>query len=206
MGKAIKHQHSQMYEKGSQRDYAQVLANGGIAGGLMILFMFFESSEIYLYFLASLAAATADTWATELGTLSRQQPRLITNFQPVPTGTSGGITIPGFISAFGGALIIAGCGWFFFNGDYQAIHIPLLFMIAISGLLGSVVDSYLGASVQIQFRCPVCNKVTEKTTHCNKNATTPLSGLRWITNDMVNFFNTLSAPVFLFISLIFMLN
>jgi len=201
VGKTIKSRYDLIFEKGSRRDYAQVLANGGIAGALMILYMFYEQAEIYYLYLAALAAATADTWATEIGTLARQKPRLITTFRSVPAGTSGGITWAGLSGALGGAFIIALTGWMFSNPWSQVV----LFAVTISGMLGSIVDSYLGATLQVQFSCPSCSKITEKKIHCGNNPTVPVSGLKWMNNDMVNFFNTVSGAVFVYLLIRFLI-
>ncbi len=193
MGKAAKSRYDMVFEKGSQRDYAQVLANGGVAGLMMILYMFLGREEIYLFYLAVLAAATADTWATELGTLSRQTPRLITSGKPVPPGTSGGITLMGLFSALIGALTILLAG-LYFMGDSLQLLLPLIsLLVVLSGWLASLVDSVLGATLQVQYRCPECGGITEKQRHCQNTETMAISGVHWIDNDMVNFFSTLSA-------------
>jgi uncharacterized protein (TIGR00297 family) len=194
-GRALKSRYDLIFEKGSRRDYVQVLANGGVAGALMILFMFYEEPQIYYLYLAALAAATADTWATEIGTLTGQQPRLVTTFRSVPPGTSGGITAAGSGGALLGALVIALTGRIFSNPLSQVV----LAAVTISGFLGSMVDSYLGATLQVQFSCPSCRKITEKKIHCDGQRTIPVSGFRWMNNDMVNFLNTLSGTVFLYL-------
>lgn len=198
IGKTAKSRYDLIFEKGSRRDYAQVLANGGLAGMLMILHMFTENPYLYYYYLAALAAAAADTWATEIGTLTRQQPRLITSLRVVPAGTSGGITLVGLLSALAGALVIGLSGQPFFN----PIDARILPLIALGGLLASLVDSYLGATLQAQYRCPVCQKITEKTRHCAGNPTARVSGWPWMNNDMVNFLNTLSGLGFLYLGMI----
>lgn len=194
VGRAAKSRYDLIFEKGSRRDHAQVLANGGAAGALMILYMFFEQPQIYYYYLAALAAATADTWATEIGTLAKQPPRLITTFRSVPAGVSGGITLAGLSAALGGAFVIALAGWVFSNPWSPVI----LLAVTASGLLGSMVDSYLGATLQAQFSCPACRKITEKKLHCNGNQTSAVSGIRWMNNDMVNFLCTLSGLFFFY--------
>ena len=57
-------------------------------------------------FYGALATVNADTWATELGVLARSRPRLMTNGQTVPVGTSGGVTAEGTLAALAGALFI----------------------------------------------------------------------------------------------------
>ena len=71
-----------MYSKGGRRDAAQVLANGGIAGLFVILHNLLPGSWLpWAGFCAAMAAANADTWATELGILNPGKPiKIFTNF------------------------------------------------------------------------------------------------------------------------------
>ena len=170
------------FAKGSQRDYAQVLANGGL-GALLVLIHWFNPDQIGLWiaFVGSMAAVNADTWGTELGVLSASPPRLITNWKEVEKGTSGGVTLLGYLASFGGAMII---------GIFAAIFISraMVIMIAVfGGLVGATVDSILGATVQGIFYCPKCEKETEShpVHHCGTE-TTYVRGWRWLNNDLVN--------------------
>ena len=176
-----------VFEKGSQRDHGQVAANGGIAGVLMIVHMFLGSEILYPMYLGSLAAATADTWATELGTLGKSRPRLVTTWKPVAAGTSGGISLRGTLSGMAGAACIGLCGSLFVSPD---LRWSIIAAAVVSGFVGSLADSFLGATIQAQYRCPTCNKRTEKLRHCADQPTELISGFPWLQNDVVNLLAT----------------
>ncbi|MCX6036871.1 MAG: DUF92 domain-containing protein, partial [Chloroflexi bacterium] len=60
-------------------------------------------------------------------------------------------------------------------------------IIIIAGLLGSLFDSFLGATVQAIYRCPHCDKETEKhPLHTCGTETVQIRGWSWLNNDMVN--------------------
>ena len=181
------------YAKGSQRDWGQVLANGGL-GALLAIANWLFPGQIWpwLAFTAAMAAVTADTWATELGVFSPTLPRLITNRKVVERGTSGGITGLGYLAVLGGATLI-GIVAAFFTPGYA------LFLIGgaiVGGLTGSTMDSLLGATLQAIFTCPTCRKETERyPIHSCGTQTVPLRGLRWMSNDWVNFLCSLVGAV-----------
>ena len=121
---------------GGQRTARQVLANGGVAAAAAL-------SGSWSGTAGALAAATADTWATEIGCYSRTPPRLITSGAAVPAGTSGGVTLLGTAGALGGALLMGALAAGLGPGGWRA---------AVSttgaGFIGMVGDSLLGATVQ----------------------------------------------------------
>jgi uncharacterized protein (TIGR00297 family) len=162
---------------------------------MAIAFFYTRNELFYLMFLGSLAAATADTWGTEIGIFSRRKPRHIITFLTVPPGTSGGITAIGTSGTFAGAGIITLSGIFM-------IHPPLLsifVLIVFSGILGAFVDSIIGGTIQAQYQCPHCEKITEKRLHCERYPTFLISGIRWINNDVVNLICTVSGALFVLI-------
>jgi uncharacterized membrane protein len=59
-----------------------------------------------------------------------------------------------------------------------------------SGLVGSLVDSLLGASVQAIYYCPSCTKETESRLHGCGSSTLHRRGWRWLNNDVVNFLSS----------------
>ena len=173
-----------------------MLANGGVAAAL-VLFSKPGNSDWASIFLsaycAALAAATADTWSTELGILSKQNPRLITTLGIVPAGTSGGITVLGTLGAAGGALLIAlsaiALGAFPFDRSWTPTAIDTLALIAstfFGGLAGALADSFLGATLQAGYRCPQCDKATESSVHKCGTRAVLVRGLPAVSNDLVN--------------------
>lgn len=170
--------------KSSQRDSAQVFANGGFGTLCLLVGLFFPDSPLpFLAFCGSVAAANADTWATEIGILSAWPPRLLTNGKIVPRGASGGVTPLGLLASLLGAVLIGGVSAFFTKQGWSA---PVA--VSLGGLLGSLFDSWLGASFQAVYFCPQCQKETERhPRHSCGESTHLLRGLARLDNDVVNF-------------------
>jgi uncharacterized protein (TIGR00297 family) len=187
LGRRKKEALGSIFEKNHRRDAAQVLANGGVAWACALLAAWSESPLWYAAYLGSLAAVTADTWATELGTVLRLGPTvLITNFRSCEAGTSGGVSLIGTTAAIAGAVTIWASGWLADSaflahwGGKEA-----LMGLLVAGLGGSLIDSLLGALLQARFRCAICGLTTERSIHCGKPALL-IGGWRWIRNDTVN--------------------
>ena len=181
------------FSKGSRRDFAQVAANGGVATLLALSYRLTPSHFLrrvcLMGYAGALATATADTWATELGVLSPHQPRLVTTGKVVAPGTSGGITPLGTAAAAAGALAQGTVFWSLQRCRRSLAALPLIALV--SGLAGSMVDSFLGATVQAMYYCPHCQKETERRVHSCGTKTQPLRGVAWLNNDVVNFIATL---------------
>ncbi len=193
--------------KGSRRDAAQVLANGGVAAILVLTDRLVQGSpafslslarlapglvlpplSLFFAFAASLAAANADTWATELGVLNKRPPVMITTGKRVDPGTSGGVSPTGTLAALGGAGLIGllAAGLAALGSDMTAFGTHFLILTA-AGLAGSLFDSLLGATVQAVYSCPACQKETERHPFHSCGTPTRLKrGWRWLNNDWVN--------------------
>lgn len=168
--------------KTGPRDAAQVLANGGIAA-LCALLTLWEGPRYAAAFAGALAAATADTWGTEIGALAKGVPRSVLTFRPVATGLSGGVTLQGNLAEIGGALAIALCALALVPHAFVAIWL--------GGMAGALADSLLGASLQSLRWCGACRRATEREPHACGANTTPLRGLSWFGNDATNYAATL---------------
>ncbi len=177
----LSHLHHKAY---ADRNILQVLANGGMGTIFAIVYFFWDFPPAIVLYLGAIGAATADTWATEIGFYSRSKPRLVLSKKIVDRGTSGGVTFVGIIGSVLGALIIG------ILGEEILGMNDLLLPLSIAGLVGSFTDSILGRFIQAQFKCPSCREQTEDRYHCDTK-TELIFGSRWIGNDMVNFINTI---------------
>jgi uncharacterized protein (TIGR00297 family) len=178
---------AEKFEKGHERDIGQVMANGGLGALVAFLSYLAPSPFWFLFFVGVMATVTADTWATELGTLARQAPRLITNGRQVEVGTSGGVSTLGTAVSLAGGLVI---------GLVAAVLQPewpfvaLAAVSALAGLTGSLFDSLLGATIQQLYYCDHCQKDTERKVHRCGQVTRPWRGYAWLNNDRVNFLSS----------------
>mgnify|MGYP001229628756 CR=1 FL=1 len=141
-------------------------------------------------FFVFFAAATADTWASELGILSRGKPRSTLNLKPVEKGISGWVSLAGFAASFAGALIIASL--VFVGEPSRALQFWRPVLIGV--FMGSLVDSILGATLQAQYRCTETGRLVERPISGQlKNQL--VKGLLWMNNDLVNFLSILIVTV-----------
>lgn len=196
------------FAKGSQRDAGQVAANGAVAGFLVLAYFVLSRiwpdsgwfSVLWIGFAASLSAANADTWATELGVLNPNQPVLVTTFKRVAQGTSGGVSLVGSLAALAGSALVAGVAVLSVYAGWTPQVGPALLwqfvIITLAGWIGAFVDSLLGATLQAIYYCPACEKETERhPEHVCGTGTTLKRGFAWFDNDWVNAACTLSAAL-----------
>lgn len=148
------------------RSASQVLANGGVAGAAALLGLAGLLPDAQVAVLAALGAATADTWATEVGTAAGRETRLITTWRRVEPGVSGGVSWPGTLAGLAGALLLGLVG-----GVLERPADPLRWgwVAGVAGAVGMASDSFLGASLEAR--------------------------MRWLDNDRVNLAGTLAGAV-----------
>ncbi|MEO7042130.1 MAG: DUF92 domain-containing protein [Gemmatimonadaceae bacterium] len=173
--------------KGGARDAAQVLANGGVYSALAIFAANSGNPLLAWGAVGALAAASSDTWATEIGVGLGGTPRSIVTWTYVRSGESGGITAPGLVGSAAGAAWIGLVAML--AGLPHGVAIGALF----AGIGGSLVDSLLGATVQERRRCDVCNESTERIVHVCGSTTRRVGGIAHLDNDAVNLLSTVAG-------------
>ncbi|MEM4295352.1 MAG: DUF92 domain-containing protein [Candidatus Anstonellales archaeon] len=114
-----------------KRGLSNVLSNG-------LFPALFSYLNMPYAFAGSVAAITADKFASEIGVLGNEPIELFT-WKKTRIGASGAVSKLGLIASFTGSLTIAVISAYLFNlSNYQAL------IIAISGFIGSFADSIAG--------------------------------------------------------------
>lgn len=175
----------------------QTVGQGGIAAMVAGVALLSSPTPILISvgFVSALAEANADTWAVELGVLSKKYPRLITSIsREVPPGTSGGISMLGELSVAAGALFVSLTGAVL--GVFGNAPIVPLLIATSAAILGEHVDSVLGGTIQAAYYCPSCKKETERRIHKCGTVTRHVKGVEAANNEAVNFLSTGLAMAF----------
>jgi uncharacterized protein (TIGR00297 family) len=181
--------------KGGARDARQVFANGGVFA-LAALGTWWFAPQTSAHALlaaagaAALAAAGADTWATEVGTWARATAWSLRTGRRVVAGTSGAISLAGTAGLAAGALLwTLAAMWL---GVIEAAAIPA---VLTGALAGATMDTLLGAWAQARRWCDRCNGATEQVVHVCGAATRVAGGVRWLDNDAVNLAATVTGAL-----------
>jgi uncharacterized protein (TIGR00297 family) len=125
----------------NQRTTGQALANAGVAALAGIVGWIWPAYWPLSSFLiaAAFSAATADTLASELGTVYGKRFYNILTAKPDRKGLDGVVSLEGTLIGLAGTLCIALIYAASYSGYFQAV------VIMIAGNFGNVVDSVLGA-------------------------------------------------------------
>lgn len=118
-----------------ERGWENVLSNGLLPSILAILQPFIGPVP----FICSVAAVTADKFASEIGVLEPDNPISLLDFKQVKPGTSGAVSKIGTIASLAGAALIGLCATFAFG-----ITASDALLITFAGFAGCVVDTLFG--------------------------------------------------------------
>ena len=121
------------------------------------------SSELWvLGYVASLSTKLADTFASEIGKAYGKTTFLITSLERVEPGTEGAISAEGTAAAVLGGLLLTIYGWSVKLIPGKAVPVSVA-----AAFIATNIESLLGATLQGK------------------------ESLEWVTNEVVNFINTL---------------
>ncbi len=138
--------------KGGARGYRNVFSNSIFAIAASICYTIFpQESYLFLYiYLGSVATATGDTLASEVGTTYKGSPRMITTLKKVEPGTDGGVSTLGETASLLGSLVIAIFAVLFgvIAVDPSSLCLIGMAIVVVSGFVGTNIDSLLGATLQ----------------------------------------------------------
>ena len=126
----------------------QVLANSVVPGITALLATVGALPCAGTAVAGAIAAVTADTWATEVGTALRAPARLVTTWRRVQPGRSGAISVPGTAAGFAGAAAIALLASYLPATAWGPALPPQFTPVLVGGLVGMFADSFLGATVE----------------------------------------------------------
>ncbi|HEY8400883.1 MAG TPA: DUF92 domain-containing protein [Cytophagaceae bacterium] len=191
--KSLKGEFDIVVGKTGPRDYKQALCNLGVATAGLLFYLYFQHEALIAAIISSVAAANADSWASEIGGLSKKQPVMITNFKPVNKGISGGVTLMGMAGGVAGSLfiVIAGVTTIQAISPFKGNLFLLCWTTALAGIIGFLFDSYLGALAQALYKNSTTNELTEYTS----GKMELIKGIRWMNNDLVNLITTLAGAL-----------
>lgn len=205
----VKESLTEKFAKGGRRDLGQVLANGGVGALVAVGYALTRQPLLWGAFVGAMATVTADTWATELGVLSKRPPRLLTTWRTVEVGTSGGVSLLGSLAMLAGALVIGlamavllfgdgllgGSGNAVLGSDGVLGGVLLMPSAVLGGLAGALIDSLLGATVQAIYYSATRDKDTEKRIDPDGTANELVRGWLWMNNDAVNLISSLAGAL-----------
>jgi len=181
-------------EKSGKRDFAQVFANGGIGFILAALYLFFPHPIIIIMFGASVAEAVSDTFAGEVGMLTKSRVVSILTGRPLKPGLSGGVSFQGTLASLIGSFLIA-ILWYSVYYSPSIRTISYMAIVTLAGFIGSIVDSILGLTIQAHYYDEKENKIVEKE-YLNGKKLPLIRGIRTINNDKVNFLSNMFSVAF----------
>lgn len=132
---------------------------------------------LFVGIIANYAAVAADTFSSELGILSKGEPRLITSWslRKVPRGTNGGVSLTGLAAGVFGSIVIVTAAIAFTpmctdqHGNKSGVGSSwtteqkrtVMAFLVVWGALGSVLDSVLGGLFQSSVKDVRSGKIVE---------------------------------------------
>ena len=181
----VRRKHTVGTKEKHSRGFLQILINGGLGTLLVVLYGLLQHPFLLAASMLSIGGNFIDSVSSDVGTLSRHDPYDLLRRETVARGLSGGVTWLGTASALAFSVLI---------GLYAALALKqgFLFGCLCAALVfaQSALDTVLGSSVQVKYRCTACGIVTEQKNHCD-TTTEYLRGWQFMDNNAVNMLSSL---------------
>lgn len=215
----IKREREAEFEFGGRRNWEQVVANGGTSTlAALLLLMWQHHNEhtadtwfvmnghryalktfLTAVFICAYASACGDTWASELGILSRSRPRFVLMpWKRVEYGTNGGVSILGMMASLAAGLCVGVIVLTLIEFNIwhygvprqwiEAPQWPIILLCIVAACGGSMLDSVLGSTLEYSGLCPEQGRVVYR--ERNTRAIW-ISGLDVLSGNQVNFISAL---------------
>lgn len=179
----------QIQKKGGNRDASQVFSNGAPAFIAALLYLATKNDAFLVVFVSCLAEACCDTWSGDIGVLSKKAPYSIITFTQVPPGQSGGVSVLGTFAGLLCSLLFGTLYISLFNFEAKGF-----FTVVISSFFGMILDSILGATIQVHYYDEKKDLITERE-EVDGRKLPVYRGLKFFNNDRVN----LTCNIFAFL-------
>ena len=153
-----------------------------------------SASRLTTAVLAHHAVSLADTLASEMGMLTTttttdSRPRLVTQpWRTVPVGTNGGVTVTGTLWSIVGGLLVGALtvAMDALSGIAPLQVVPVTLYGGLCGLVGSMMDSILGATLQATYYDPDTKLIHHYDDSELPSSAKHLCGMALLTNAQVN--------------------
>jgi uncharacterized protein (TIGR00297 family) len=162
------------------RNAWQVIANIIWAVISSVLYLFTQNEIFILFYIAFVAAVTADTWASEIGPLFHKKCISLSTMRTVPAGTNGGISFSGSLAALAGATVISSLSYYTFFGFWSW---DIIILLSISAFFACFTDSLIGTFIE--------EKMLKMNYFKKRKALESITP-----NDLVNMIGSLTAFIF----------
>lgn len=129
------------------RSYENVFSNSTAALVLAVAYGVFpdQSLPIIYAYMGTVATATGDTLASEIGTTAKGKPRMITTLKLSEPGADGAVSSLGELAAIFGSAVIGVLGYALGISDNLLLSVLIT---TTGGFFGTNIDSLLGATLQ----------------------------------------------------------
>eukprot|EP00592_Proboscia_alata_P015578 CAMPEP_0194394032 /NCGR_PEP_ID=MMETSP0174-20130528/123630_1 /TAXON_ID=216777 /ORGANISM="Proboscia alata, Strain PI-D3" /LENGTH=242 /DNA_ID=CAMNT_0039189787 /DNA_START=586 /DNA_END=1315 /DNA_ORIENTATION=- len=154
------------------------------------------ASKLYCAIISHYATCLGDTLASEMGILSQQGPISIITLKTVPHGTNGGVTWWGTMwSGIGGVIIALGSVLLDSVSGLGTRPLPTLLFGTSCGLLGSFLDSLLGATLQASYYDVEKKMICETDGPGGASTIRHISGMDILSNAQVNLVSVFATTI-----------